>query len=79
MFIDYNAIQATILKIISTKTGIKDPALLSRTNLNMLGLDTLDLVEVIHDLEKRYNIEIPDEVQLNTADDFVNYLCMKAI
>ena len=40
-----------------------------------LGADSLDLVELIMDLEQEYHIEIPDEVlpTLKTVQDVVDY------
>ena len=70
----YNTIQHSVLETLRKKVGIKDPDLLGRTDLKMLGLDTLDLVDVILQLEEVFHIDIPDEVQLNTAHDLVEYL-----
>ncbi len=41
-----------------------------------LKADSLDVVELVMDLEQRYNIEIPDEelVGLKTVGDILNYI-----
>ncbi|QHL89268.1 acyl carrier protein [Nibribacter ruber] len=39
-----------------------------------LGLDTLQVVEIIWDLEKRFRVEIPDNVPLQTVGDFIQFL-----
>lgn len=41
-----------------------------------LGIDSLDLFELVMDLETKYNIEIPTEdlEQLSTIGDVINYI-----
>ncbi|RTQ53812.1 acyl carrier protein [Hymenobacter gummosus] len=39
-----------------------------------LGFDTLDLVDIILELEQHYRLTIPDEVPLRTINDFVQFL-----
>lgn len=71
----YNNIKATVLKIIRKKTGIKDPDLINtNSEFNKLGLDNVDIVDMILEVEKKYHVIIPDEVPLNTPNDFVNYI-----
>lgn len=44
--------------------------------VNDLGADDLDLVELVMQFEKEFNISIPDDVweKLNTVGDVINYL-----
>jgi acyl carrier protein len=39
-------------------------------------LDSLDLIDLVMQIEKTYNISIPDNVieEFNTYDDIINYL-----
>ena len=74
MIDNYNKIQESIFPIISAKTGITDPSLLSVAELSMLGLDLADIVDIILQIERLYGVVIPDEVPLHTANDFVQYL-----
>ncbi|MGV3538264.1 MAG: phosphopantetheine-binding protein [Rufibacter sp.] len=39
-----------------------------------LGIDPIDLVELILKAERAYGINIPDEVPLLTLEDFVQYI-----
>ncbi len=44
-----------------------------------LGADFLDSIELIMELEERFNIEIPDEDAegMNTVDDVIRYVAKK--
>lgn len=44
-----------------------------------LGLDSLDMVEVIMEAERDFNVEIPDDdaASLKTVESVVDYLCNK--
>jgi acyl carrier protein len=44
-----------------------------------LGADSLDTVELVMDLEERFNIEIPDDAaeKLRTVQDAVDYIASK--
>ena len=44
-----------------------------------LGADSLDLIELVIELEEKYNIEIPDEdaERMNTVDDIIRYVANK--
>lgn len=44
-----------------------------------LGADLLDSIELIMELEERFNIEIPDEDAegMNTVDDVIRYVAKK--
>lgn len=71
----YNNIKGTILKIIRKKTGIKDADLINgNLEFKKLGLDNVDIVDMILEVEKRYDVIIPDEVPLNSPNDFLNYI-----
>lgn len=71
----YNNIKGTILRIIRKKTGLKDTDLVnSNPEFKKLGLDNVDIVDMILEVEKKYHVVIPDEVPLNTPNDFVNYI-----
>lgn len=50
------------------------------TNMvNDLGADSLDLVEVVLNIEKEFSINIPDEIMdtFTTVADIINYLDTK--
>ena len=63
--------------IISKQLDI-DPATITMTSrlIDDLKADSLDIVELIMDLEQEFNIEIPDEElpKVQTVADIVGYL-----
>lgn len=63
--------------ILTDKIGIDENEVVNDANLaDDFGLDSLDNVEVIMEVEKAFNILIPDEdaESIKTVDDIVNYL-----
>ncbi|CAN5806643.1 hypothetical protein BH24BAC1_BH24BAC1_07460 [soil metagenome] len=68
-------IEKEIVKIISKKKVINPSRLRVNANLSRdFGFDTADLVDIILELEKSFQIVIPDEVPIHTVGDFVNYV-----
>jgi acyl carrier protein len=69
------AIEKEIVKIISKKKVISPSRLRANSNLSHdFGFDTCDLVDIILELEKNFQIVIPDEVPIHTVGDFINYV-----
>ena len=63
--------------LIAEKLGIeKDQITKEASFINDLGVDSLEQVELIMELEKKFDISIPDEDQdkLTTVGDLLNYL-----
>ncbi|WP_238395770.1 acyl carrier protein [Pontibacter pudoricolor] len=71
---DIRSIQKEVVKIISSVTKINKNNLLEVRDLTKLGLDIIDVVDIILKVEKTYHLTIPDEVPVYTVDDFVNYV-----
>ncbi|OWP62856.1 acyl carrier protein [Hymenobacter amundsenii] len=72
-------IQQQVLRIISKRKAIKTRRLRIGSNLSHeLGFDTVDVVDIILELERNFHIVIPDEVPLTTVGDFVNYVASHA-
>ncbi|WP_192820253.1 acyl carrier protein [Rufibacter sp. LB8] len=70
-----SSIARKVITIISNLKKIRPARLKPNANLSQdFGFDTFDLVSVIWELEKRFKIEIPDEVPLNTVGDVVAYV-----
>jgi acyl carrier protein len=63
-----------IVRLISQKMHLPPHRVSTVNNLQQLGLDPYDVVELIWILEKRFRISIPDEVPLKTVEDFVCYI-----
>ena len=68
-------IENQVIKIISKTKEIKPSRLRFSANLSReFGFDTVDVVDIILELEKNFKIVIPDEVPLTTVGDFVDYV-----
>ncbi|ALJ00015.1 acyl carrier protein [Rufibacter tibetensis] len=64
-----------VVKIISKVKRIQPSRLRISSDLSKeFGYDTVDLVSIIWELEKSFQIEIPDEVPLQTVGHFVEYV-----
>ncbi len=75
----YISLHAEIIPFVSRQKKITASRVLPHKPLNLLGIDQLDLVEIILQAEKKYNVIIPDEVPLRTVGDFVNFIYGAAI
>jgi acyl carrier protein len=69
-----STIQNEVIKIISRTKEIKPSRLRTSANLSKFGFDTVDVVDIILELEKNFHIVIPDEVKIDTVGDFVDYV-----
>lgn len=73
-------IEAKIKEAIVEKLGVEESKVTpSASFINDLGADSLDTVELIMELEGRFNIQIPDEDQekIQTVGDAVTYVKSK--
>ncbi|WP_375434962.1 acyl carrier protein [uncultured Hymenobacter sp.] len=69
------AITREVRHIISQRKHIQLRRLQPSTSLaGELGLDTVDVVDIILALERRFHLTIPDEVPLQTVGDLVGYV-----
>lgn len=61
--------------LIHRRKGIVLRKLHAHTHLRAdLGFDTLDVVDIILEVERCFHLTIPDEVPLDTVGDFVRFL-----
>jgi acyl carrier protein len=63
--------------IIANELGVEREKLTNDASfIDDLGADSLDIVELVMEFEKEFNIEIPDEdaEKLRTVGDALNYL-----
>lgn len=74
VILNTQAIQNEVVNIITSVTNINPNRLLKVRDLTRLGLDIIDVVDIILKVEKAYQLTIPDEVPVYTVDDFVNYV-----
>ena len=71
------AIEKEVIRIISKTKEIRPGRLQANKRLYQdFGFDTVDLVDIILELEKNFSITIPDEVPIDTVGDFIDYVEM---
>ncbi|HVE78504.1 MAG TPA: acyl carrier protein [Gemmatimonadaceae bacterium] len=66
--------------IIEKELGVEREKLTDEASfIEDLGADSLDIVELVMEFEKEFNIDIPDEdaEKLRTVGDAINYLDQK--
>ena len=76
-----NQVEETLLKVLENN-GIEQSKITENTNfLNDLGLDSLDMAELIMELELSLDISIPDQdfVHFKTYQTTVEYLESKTV
>jgi acyl carrier protein len=72
-------IEQQVLRIISKRKAIKAVRLRRTASLSRdLRFDTVDLVDIILELERSFHITVPDEVPFYTVGDFVRYVTAHA-
>ena len=74
----YPTIVATLTGIISKTKGVKKSAILVKDNLQELGLDQLDVVNLILAIENEYQITIPDDVPVESVTDLARFVHTQA-
>lgn len=69
------AIETEVIRIISKTKKIRPVHLRASKHLSQdFGFDTVDVVDIILELEKNFDITIPDEVPIDTVGDFINFV-----
>ena len=65
-----------IKELIATKKGVTPESIIITQSLEDLGLDSLDSVELISDLEDHFNVNIPNQevLQIKTIQEAVDSL-----
>jgi acyl carrier protein len=64
-----------VRRLISQRKGVGLRHLRLNTALDReLGFDTVDVVDIILEIERCFQLTIPDEVPLHTVSDFVCYV-----
>ena len=73
------AIEKEVIRIISKTKEINADRLWADRMLQDFGFDTVDVVDIILELEKNFKITIPDEVPLDKVGDFINYVSTQTL
>ena len=70
-------IKAKVVEIIVDKLGVKEAEVTPEASFtNHLGADSLDIVELIMEFEKEFDLQIPDEAAetISTVGDVIAYI-----
>lgn len=71
------SIEEEVIEIITEQLGAdKDQMSMETSFINDLGADSLDTVELVMELEQRFDMEIPDEEaeKIQTVGDVIKYI-----
>ena len=63
-----------VLKIVSEASGMPIDKLSRQSRLDEIALDSLDLLDLLHDIEQKYGVEMPDPEKFETLGDIVELL-----
>ncbi|MGX7106835.1 acyl carrier protein [Hutsoniella sourekii] len=65
-----------VKSMIVERFGVQDESVTESMSFDDLGADSLDIVELVMELEDKYNIQFEDDKieKLNTIGDAVNYI-----
>lgn len=76
-----HSIQSRIIKLAAKHLSLKESDIKPESRfVEDLGADSLDLVELVMEIEEEFNIEIPDEdvEKMHRVNEVVNY-CSKVV
>ena len=74
---DIEEIEKKVIEILADKSDVDGEKIHLRSSLvDDLGMDSLDAVETVFEVEERYGIDIPDDQiqEFKIVQDIVNYL-----
>jgi acyl carrier protein len=63
-----------IQKVIAGQLGIEETEITLETSFEDLGVDSLDLFQIIIELEEEFGIQIEEAETIKTIQDAVNYI-----
>lgn len=73
--LDRNQIKKIIVDKISQQTGTQNIKIKETSKLDELGLDSLDIIEIIMAVEEAMNISIPDSAfEITTVKQMIDYV-----
>lgn len=63
-----------IKEIIVTQLGVEENEVELETTFESLGVDSLDLFQIIIEIEEQFNIQVEDAEKIKTVEDAVKYV-----
>lgn len=69
-------IETPVREIIANHLGLDPTSIETDSNLESLGADSLDVISIIMDIERAYDIEISEEAasRIRTVHDAISYI-----
>ena len=76
---DYNVsdVKEKVIKVVSEQLGVDEEKITDNTSfINDLGADSLDIVEMVMELEDEFNVKIPEDAaeKIQTVGDAVTFI-----
>jgi acyl carrier protein len=63
-----------IKAVIVNQLGVEEEEVQLETSFEDLGVDSLDLFQIIIELEEEFNVQIEDAEKIKTVEDAVEYI-----
>lgn len=63
-----------IRSVIAAQLSIEEDEISLETSFEDLGVDSLDLFQIIIELEEKFGVQIEDAESIKTVEDAVNYI-----
>ncbi len=63
-----------VKKIVIEQLGLEEDKISEETSFESLGVDSLDLFQIVIEIEESFNIEIGDPEDMKTLKDVVTYI-----
>lgn len=60
--------------VIASQLGIEEDEIQLETSFEDLGVDSLDLFQIIIELEEQFSVQIEDAESIKTVEDAVKYI-----
>ena len=60
--------------VIASQLGIEEDEIKLETSFEDLGVDSLDLFQIIIELEEQFSVQIEDAESIKTVEDAVKYI-----
>lgn len=67
-----------IRNIICDQLGVEEEKVTLNTSFEDLGVDSLDLFQIVIEIEEEFNIQIEEPEAIKTVDDAVNFVQERA-
>ncbi|MBU5486357.1 acyl carrier protein [Clostridium sp. MSJ-11] len=68
-----------IRNIICDQLNVEEEKVTLETSFEDLGVDSLDLFQIVIEIEEEFNIEIEDAESIRTVSDAVNFVQKRAV